>query len=70
MAGKVKLTEAHFYVQSGQVRGERRSYWIEERINFRRRRCVEDFGTNKRRAEKRCEELNAGRALLASSKGE
>lgn len=57
------MTEFRFYVQSEQVRGERRSYWIEkQRIDGSSatyQGFVEDFGTNKRGAEKRCAELNA-----------
>lgn len=52
-----------YRVQSEQVRGERRSYWIEKRSSggafYRRPTIVQDFGTNKRAAEKRCDELNA-----------
>lgn len=60
-----------YYVQSEQVRGERRSYWIERRnlkspSQARYTECIQDFGTNKSRAEKRCNELNAGRGALAS----
>jgi hypothetical protein len=56
------MVDPRYYVQSSQVRGERRAYWIEERdekhgIRYGRR-CIEDFGTNKRKAEKRCAELN------------
>ena len=58
-------TIERYYVQSSQVRGEPRLYWIEARRkggSFRFGRhtpVIEDFGTNRRKAEKRCEELNA-----------
>lgn len=61
-----------YVVQSSQVRGERRSYWIEKRDPKRPRtgrheECIADFGTNKRRAEKRCTELNAELSRQAPS---
>lgn len=54
------MADRKYYVQSAQVRGERRSYWIESRGRYfgRNPECVQDFGTNKRAAEKRCDELN------------
>lgn len=55
------MSDPRYYVQSGHVRGERRSYWIEDRLDRklgRYKECVEDFGTHKRAAEKRCDELN------------
>lgn len=56
------MSDARYYVQSGCVRGERRSYWIEDRLDKnigRHRKCVEDFGVEKRKADRRCAELNA-----------
>ena len=51
-----------YYVQSSQVRGERRAYWIEDRwdggYGFRDRTCVVDFGTRKLAAERRCAQMN------------
>ena len=55
------ITE-RYVVQSEQVRGERRSYWIEKHSITGlpwRAPIIEDFGTNKRKAERRCDELNA-----------
>lgn len=68
------MSEFIYVVQSCQVRGERRAYWIEERYPNRpalqrHPRCVEDFGTNKRRAERRCAELNAALSLSRADGG-
>lgn len=54
-----------YVVQSEQVRGESRSYWIEPRpVSLHGKPAViEDFGTNRRKAEKRCAELNAALSL-------
>lgn len=62
--------DPRFYVQSSQVRGEKRAYWIEDRHQgtFSYRHCVQDFGTRKRAAEKECARLNAECAV--SSKPE
>ncbi len=54
---------AYYVVQSAQVRGEPRLYWIEKREPNKPRmgrcvNCIEDFGTNRRKAERRCAELN------------
>jgi hypothetical protein len=65
------LTE-RYVVQSEQVRGERRSYWIEKHSVAGmqwRAPIVEDFGTNKRKAERRCDELNAALSLSSTHRG-
>lgn len=48
-----------YYVQSAQVRGERRSYWVAQRNLFHDETCLRDFGTNKHAAQKYCDGLNA-----------
>lgn len=60
-----------YVVQSEQVRGESRSYWIEPRpVSLHGKPAViEDFGTNRRKAEKRCAELNAALSLSRPKRG-
>lgn len=55
------MTVERYVVQSELVRGEQRAYWIEPRpVSLHGRPpVVEEFGTNKRKAHKRCDELNA-----------
>lgn len=63
-----------YRVQSEQVRGERRAYWIEKRSTggafILPATVVQDFGPNKRAAEKRCDELNAERSQAPHSSSE
>lgn len=55
-----------YYVQSELVRGERRQYWVEDRrIPVRvgpghsNNRIASKYTSNKRTAEKQCDQLNA-----------
>ena len=64
MSTQQRMTKEKYYVQSSQVRGEPRFYWIIDRTT---RKCVTEWSQNGKQVELRCKKLNAHHKKLNAS---
>jgi len=55
------MSDPRYYVQSEQVRGEKRTFWVVDRAGKfgRHEKSVSDCTTSERQAQRWCDEFNA-----------